>query len=116
MLDLFFQFKFEVANIFWTYKALVENQSGCRMQKIRSDNGKEYTNDTFDKLCEEVGIKHQLTTPYTPQQNCVSERKNRMIMEMTRCMLYEKEMPKNLWVEAANTTIFLLNRLPTRVL
>ena len=37
-------------------------------------------------------------------------------MEMTRCMLHEKELPKKLWAEAANTVVFLLNRLPTRVL
>ena len=35
---------------------------------------------------------------------------------MTRCMLHEKELPKELWAEAANTAVFLLNRLPTRVL
>ena len=106
----------EYTRFCWKYKALVENQSGCRMQKIRSDNGKEYTNDTFDKFCEEAGIEHQLTTHYTPRQNGVSERKNRTIMEMTRCMLYEKEMPKKLWPKAANTVVCFLNRLPTRVL
>ncbi|PON60646.1 LOW QUALITY PROTEIN: hypothetical protein TorRG33x02_284510 [Trema orientale] len=37
-------------------------------------------------------------------------------MEMTRCMLHEKELPKKLWAEAANTAVFLLNRLPTRIL
>jgi len=37
-------------------------------------------------------------------------------MEMTRCMLYEKELPKKLWAETASTTVFLLNRLPSRVL
>jgi len=71
----FFKSKNEVANIFWKHKALVENQSGCRLRIIRSDNGKEYANDTFHKFCEEVGIEHQLTIPYTPQQNGVSERK-----------------------------------------
>ena len=112
----FLKSKSEVANVFWKYKAWVENQSSCRMQKIRSDNGKEYTNEIFYKFCEEAGIEHQLTAPYTPQQNGVSERKNRSIMEMTRCMLHEKELPKKLWAEAANTAVFLLNRLPTRVL
>ncbi|RVW95066.1 Retrovirus-related Pol polyprotein from transposon RE1 [Vitis vinifera] len=92
----FLKSKSEVANVFWKYKAWVENQSSCRMQKIRSDNGKEYTNEIFDKFCEEAGIEHQLTTPYTPQQNGVSERKNRSIMEMTKCMLHEKELPKKL--------------------
>ena len=77
-------------------------------KKIRSDNGKKYINDTFDKFCEKASIEHQLTTPYTPQQNGVSERKNWTIMEMTRCMLYEKEMRKKLWAEAANTTVFFV--------
>jgi len=86
------------------------------LQTIRSDNGKENTNDIFDKFCEEAGIEHQFTVPYTPQQNGVSERKNRSIMEMTRCMHHEKELPKKLWAETANTAVFLLNRLPTRVL
>jgi len=94
----------------------VENQSGCRLRTIRLDNGKEYANDTFHKFCEEAGIEHQLTIPYTPQQNGLSERKNRSIMEMIRCMLHEKELPKKLWAEAASTAVFLLNRLPSRVL
>nr|KYP56919.1 Retrovirus-related Pol polyprotein from transposon TNT 1-94 [Cajanus cajan] len=64
--------------------------------------------------CEESCIEHQLTTPYTPQQNGVSERKNRTIMEMVRCMLHEKGLPKEYWAEAANTAVFLLNRLPTK--
>jgi hypothetical protein len=37
-------------------------------------------------------IKHQLTVPYTPQKNGVSERRNRTLMEMERCLLYEKKM------------------------
>jgi len=38
------------------------------------------------------------------------------IMEMTRCMLHEKELPKKLWAEAANTSVYLLNKMPTRAL
>ena len=45
-------------------------------------------------FCNEVGIEHQLTAPYTPQQNGVSERRNRYIMDRTRCMLHEKNLPK----------------------
>ena len=35
---------------------------------------------------------------------------------MTRCMLHEKELPKKLWAEAANTSVYLLNRMSTRAL
>ncbi|CAJ2637049.1 unnamed protein product [Trifolium pratense] len=44
------------------------------------------------------------------------KRKNRTIMEMARCLLHEKELPKKFWAEAANTAVFLLNRLPTKAL
>ena len=112
----FLKFKHEVAGVFVKFKKMVENQSGCKIQFLRSDNGKEYTSTQFNLFCEEAGIEHQLTTPYTPQQNGVSERRNRYVMEMARCMLHEKEMPKHFWAEAANTTVFLQNRLPLKAL
>ncbi|WVZ06476.1 hypothetical protein V8G54_019822 [Vigna mungo] len=74
----------------------------------------EYTSYQFNYFCEEAGIEHQLTTPYTPQQNGVSERKNRTIMEMARCLMFEKHLPKESWAEVAHTATFLLNRLPTK--
>ena len=84
---------------------------------VRSNNGTEYTSEKFNKFYEKEGIEHQLTTPYTLQQNRVVEKKkNRTLMEMTRCLLHDKGLPKNLWAEAANTTMFLLNRLPTKAL
>ena len=86
------------------------------MQRIRSNNITKYTSKKFNKFCEDAGIEHQLTAPYTPQQNGVVERKNRTIMEMTRCLLHEKDLPKEFWAEAANTTVFLLNRLPSKAL
>ena len=82
---------------------------------MRSDNGKEYNLAEFNQFCENAGIEHQLTTPYTPQQNGVSERRNRYIMEMSRCMLHEKNLPKNFWAEAANMVVFLQNKLPKKV-
>lgn len=78
----FFKSKTETANLFWKPKALVEDQSRCRLCTIKSHNKKEYASDTFDKFCE-VGIEHQLLIPYTPQPKVVSERKKiyRNIME-----------------------------------
>jgi transposase InsO family protein len=62
------------------------------------------------------GIKHQLTVPYTSQQNGVNERRHRTLMEIPRCLLYEKKMPLKFWAEVVNTTSYLLNRMTTRVL
>jgi len=91
-------FKSEVADIFWKFKTWVENQSKCKMQMIRSDNGTEYTSKKFNKFYEDIGVEHQLTTPYSSQQNGTTERKNQTIMEMTRCLLHDKELPKySMW-------------------
>ena len=37
-------------------------------------------------------------------------------MEMTRCMMHEKELPKTFWAKATSTVVFLLNRLPTKAI
>ncbi|GKV01133.1 hypothetical protein SLEP1_g13712 [Rubroshorea leprosula] len=106
--------KSQVFSIFKKFKVLVEKQSGCQLKTLRSDNGKEYTSKEFDVFCEDHGINHQLTMKYTPQQNGISERKNRTMMGMARSMLFEKNLPKKFWAEAVHTAIYLLNGLPTR--
>lgn len=110
----FMRFKLEVAGVFWRFKASIENQSGYRIQVLRSYNGNGYTSEQFNLFCEEAGIGHQFIAPYTSQQNGVSERRNQTIMEMVRCRLHEKGLPKEFWAEAVNTAVFLLNRLPTK--
>ncbi|OMO54668.1 Zinc finger, CCHC-type [Corchorus capsularis] len=62
------------------------------------------------------GIQHQLTVAYTPQQNGVSERKNRTVLEMARCLLFEKGLPKKLWAKAVNTAVYILNRLTAKAM
>ena len=113
-MGLFLKGKSEVFGIFKKFKALVEKQSGKQIKVLRSDRGKEYTSREFDKFCEDEGIERQLTVAYTPQQNGVSERKNRTVMEMARSMLKEKGMPNTFWAEAVYTAVYILNRCPTK--
>ncbi|KAL8094205.1 hypothetical protein AgCh_035908 [Apium graveolens] len=63
-----------------------------------------------------MGITRHYTTPYTPQQNGVVERRNRTVMEMVRSFLKEKGMPAMLWGEAVRHAVYVLNRLPIRAL
>ncbi|KAL0387812.1 UNVERIFIED_CONTAM: Retrovirus-related Pol polyprotein from transposon TNT 1-94 [Sesamum radiatum] len=110
----FMREKSEVFKVFKKFKNLVEKQSGRSIKVLRSDRGKEYNNSEFNKFCEEEGIEHQTTVSYNPQQNGVSERKNRTVMEMARSMLQEKHLPKAFWAEAVYTAVYLLNRCPTK--
>ncbi|GKD53211.1 retrovirus-related pol polyprotein from transposon TNT 1-94 [Tanacetum coccineum] len=65
-------------------------------------------------LLKNKGIHRELTSPYTPEQNGIAERKNRTVMEMARSMLKEKKLPDNLWAEAVATDVYLLNLSPTK--
>ena len=109
----FLKHKSQVTTKFIEYKAMMENQCGTSIQRVRSDNGKEYKNKRFAAACRASGIVHQTTVPYSPQQNGVAERMNRTIMERARCMLHYKAVPKKWWAEAVATAVYLINRTTT---
>jgi hypothetical protein len=62
----FLQDKASVFEIFKKFKTLVENESGCVMQSLRTDRGGEFTSTAFNEFCSEHGVKRQLTAAYTP--------------------------------------------------
>jgi hypothetical protein len=51
----------------------------------------------------------------TPEQNGVAKRKNRHILEVTRCLIFEMNVLRYLWGEATQTATYLINRMPLRV-
>lgn len=89
-------------------------QSGYRIKVLRTNRVREFTSHEFNSFCEKHGIIRQLTTPYSPQQNGVSEMKNRTIVEMARSLMKHWNLPNKLWAEVVNTAVYLLNISPTR--
>ena len=96
----------------------IENQFGENVKEIHSDGGKEYLNKNVKSVLNSKGIKHSLNIAYTPQQNGIAERDNRIIVEAARSMIYSKsELPLFLWAEAMNTAVCVINRTgPTKQL
>ncbi|KAG8474528.1 hypothetical protein CXB51_031383 [Gossypium anomalum] len=76
-------------------------------------NGLEFYSDEFNRLCKSEGIVRHLTVRYAPQQNGITERMNRTIMENVRCMLSNVNLPKSFWVETTSTACFFINRSPS---
>ncbi|KAL4366630.1 hypothetical protein GQ457_05G026360 [Hibiscus cannabinus] len=109
------QEKSKAFGAFTNFKALVENEAEKPIQALRIDRGGEYCSKEFSAFCENRGIRKELTAAYTPQQNGISERKNRTILHMLRSMLAGGRVPKRFWPEAVNWIIHVLNRSPTFV-
>ena len=106
----------EIFSVFKRYKAQVENVTGRRIKHLQSDNGTEYLTSEFNEFLQLNGIKRRLTVPHTPEQNGVSERKNRTFVETARCLMLQSKLPASFWAEAVNTANYLRNRCPSRVI
>ncbi|GJU36766.1 retrovirus-related pol polyprotein from transposon TNT 1-94 [Tanacetum coccineum] len=59
---------------------------------------------------KEAGIEHQTSTPRTPEQNGVVERRNRTLVEAARTMLSASKLPLSFWAEAVATACYTQNR------
>ena len=108
--------KSEVTQIFKNFNKMIQNQFQTKIQILRTDNGKEYFNSILGNYLVSEGIVHQSSCVETPQQNGVSERKNRHLLEVARSLMFSSNVPKHFWGEAVLTAAYLINRLPSRVL
>jgi hypothetical protein len=88
-----------------------QNKFDAKVKKIRSDNGTEFKNTQVEDFLDEEGIKHEFSTPYTPHQNGVAERKNRTLIEMARTMLDEYKTSDRFWAEVINMACHATNRV-----
>jgi transposase InsO family protein len=105
----FVKSKDEVFDKFKEFKALIENLFKRKIKILRSDNGGEYTSKEFVNFCKDFGIKRELTSPYNPQQNSVTERKNKTIMEAVKTMIHDQDLPMCLWAEATMIVVYVQN-------
>jgi transposase InsO family protein len=90
--------KDEALNYFKTYKAEVENQLEKKIKRFRSDRGSEYFSNEFNLFCAEHCIIHKKTSPYSPQLNGVTKRKNHTLTDLVNSMFDTTGLSKAWWV------------------
>jgi transposase InsO family protein len=105
------QDKSEAQGIFKKFIKRAQNEYELKIKNVRSDNGSELRNTNIEEFLDEEGIKHEFSSPYTPQQNSIVQRKNRTLIEAARTMLDEYKTPDIFWAEAINTACHAINRL-----
>nr|GEV88975.1 retrotransposon protein, putative, Ty1-copia subclass [Tanacetum cinerariifolium] len=103
--------------VFETFKVF-KNESRKSTQKdykgTSSDRGDKYINQEFKDYLKACGIVQQLTPPYTPQHNGVSERRNCTLLDMVRSMINLITQPLSFWDYALKTATRILNMVPTK--
>ncbi|CAI7751987.1 unnamed protein product, partial [Closterium sp. NIES-54] len=103
--------KSDVLREFKKWLVLVERQTKKSVLMLRSDKGGEFLGKEFTEFVDGQGIVHDLTCPYTPQQNGMAEREMRTTVESVRTMLLHMGVQHHWWHLALRQAIWVRNCL-----
>ncbi|GJU75663.1 retrotransposon protein, putative, ty1-copia subclass [Tanacetum coccineum] len=84
------------------------------IKALRSDRGGEYISQEFKNFLKACGIVQQLTPPYTPQHNDVSERRNQTATRILNMVPTKKvdKTPYKLWYLKNNNGFYIISYFP----
>ena len=86
----------------------IHTQFHVSVQRLRSDNAKEYVSEQFQSFMLQNGILHQTSYVDTLYHNGVAKRKNRYLLETIKALLFQMYVPKHLWTNTVSTVFFLV--------
>ena len=89
---------------------MIKKQTEKQMKCLCTDNSLKFCSSEFSSFYQTEGIVRYLTVLSTPQQNGVTERMNRILIEKVRCLLSNSGLSKSFWAEAIARAYFLVNR------
>ncbi|GJT46521.1 retrovirus-related pol polyprotein from transposon TNT 1-94 [Tanacetum coccineum] len=107
---LFLRSKDETPEVLKDFLTMIQQNLQALVISVRTDRGTEFLNKTLHAFFKEEGIEHQTSTPRTPEQNGVVERRNRTLVEAARTMLSASKLPLFFWAEAIATACYTQNR------
>ncbi|GKA36053.1 retrovirus-related pol polyprotein from transposon TNT 1-94 [Tanacetum coccineum] len=97
---IFLRSKDETPEVLKDFLTMIQRNLQAQVITIRTDKGTEFLNKTLHAYFKEEGIENQTSTPRTPKQNGVVERRNRTLVEAARTMLSASKLPLSFWAEA----------------
>jgi histone deacetylase 1/2 len=106
--------KSEVFACFRDFQSLLERQFDRKICSVQTDWGEEYR--ALSSFFTSMGISHHVSSPHAHQQNGSAERKHHHIVEVGLSLLAHASMPLQFWDEAFITVVFMINRLPSKVI
>ncbi|CAI7885211.1 unnamed protein product [Closterium sp. NIES-53] len=85
---------------------------GHPIARFHFDGGGEFFNHSLSSYYASHGICQTSTLLHSPKQNGIAERRNRILMEITRCPLTHASAPHSLWSYALLHATLLCNLRP----
>lgn len=108
------QSKEQVFDVFVEFKRMIELQMNKSIKKVKSDNGSEYRNFSFNQMSKETGVVQTFNVPRCSQSNGDIERLNRSIEQLARVLLTDSELGISYFPYALRYANYLKNRTPHR--
>ncbi|GJW53842.1 retrovirus-related pol polyprotein from transposon TNT 1-94, partial [Tanacetum coccineum] len=109
-MDLCGPMRDETPEVLKYFLTMIQRNLQAPVISVRTDRGTEFLNKTLNAFFKEEGIEHQTSTPRTPKQNNVVERRNCTLVEAARTMLSASKLPLFFWAEAIATACYTQNR------
>nr|GEW05253.1 zinc finger, CCHC-type [Tanacetum cinerariifolium] len=89
------------------------NQLRKIIKALRSDRGGEYLSQEFLDHLRSHGVNSQVTPPYMPKHNGLSERRNQTLLDMVQSMMSLTTLPMSFKGYALESIACILNMIPT---
>nr|GEU84245.1 hypothetical protein [Tanacetum cinerariifolium] len=103
--------KDETSGILKSFVTGIENLLDHKVKVIRCDNGTKFKNRETNQFCEMKGIFRQFSVARTPQQNGVTESRNRTRIEAARTMLANSKTPTLSFMRPFRCLVTILNTI-----
>ena len=95
---------------------MIRTQYKTDVKAIRMDNGNVFGGERLAKVLREHGTILETTALYTPEQDGVAERTNRIILDKVRSLIMEDVELKPFWPELMKGVAYITNRTATNAL
>ncbi|GJW25043.1 uncharacterized mitochondrial protein-like protein [Tanacetum coccineum] len=101
----------ELESLFYLHDIKLADEIDKKVKIIRCDNGTKFKNRVMSEFCKKNGIKKEFSIARTPQQNGVTERRNKTLIKAARTMVADSKLPTTFWAEVVNTACYVQNRV-----
>jgi hypothetical protein len=108
--------KDEAFRAYKAFAAWAETQHSVCIKCLHSDCSGEFTGSEFTTFLKEQGTEYRLTTHNTPQHNGIAGLLNHCLLECIHTIIHHSSLPKMLWGEVVNFTVWLKNCTSTCIL